>query len=182
MAIDKEKEILITNRSNGLVCYNVPDLNISRVFEYKETKKVSYEELRCLSQQAGGRELIYNFLYIPDSKVLEELLNVKEEPEYWLREADIPTWINSCSVDAFKDALSFAPQGIIDLIKKYAISLPVNSANKREAMKEMLNFDVDRAIENNKIANEDEEKKDTAAAEAITKRRTRPNYKVIETK
>ena len=34
-----------------------------------------------------------------------------------LKEAQIPTWINSCSLDEFKDALDFAPEGIKELIK-----------------------------------------------------------------
>lgn len=66
--------------------------------------------------------------------------------------------MDSCSLDEFKDALDFAPDGTKDLIKKYAIEKPLNDHSKRVAIKEQLGFDVDKAIENN---GPDEEEKKT---------------------
>lgn len=180
MAIDN-REVLVTNRSNGLVCYRIPDLNVNRTFNNRETKRIPYEELRILAQQAGGRELIYNFLYVQDKEILEEALNVKEEPEYWLTEEKIPTWINSCSIEEFKDALDFAPEGVKDLIKKFAVSVPLNASDKREAIKEQLDFDVTKVIENG-LDTSDGASNAPVSGKIPPKRRAKPTYKVTETK
>ena len=64
--------------------------------------------------------------------------------------------MNTCSLDEFKDALQFAPQGVLDLIKKYAVSQPFNDMAKRIAIKDALQFDVTLAITNNEKSGEDE--------------------------
>ena len=54
--------------------------------------------------------------------------------------------MESCSIDEFKDALDFAPNGTKDLIKQYAVSKPLNDYDKREAIKAQLGLDVSKAI------------------------------------
>lgn len=176
---NKDTILQVTNRSNGIVIYSVPDMHVSREFNRKETKKIPYGELLALAQQPGGRELIYNYLFVQNAEALESALNIKEQPEYWLKESDIPKWINSCSLNEFKDALDFAPEGIISLIKKYAVEVPLNAADKREALKEQLKFDVDKAIINASVETEDG--KTVAPGQQIeaTKRRSNPTYKKI---
>jgi hypothetical protein len=143
-----ENTCTVTNRSSGLVIYNVPELNVRREFYPKEVKKnIPVTEIEKVAAQPGGRELLYNYLFVEDKEVIHEVVNVEEEPEYWLKEEDIPNWMNTCTLDAFKDALDFAPQGVLDLIKSYAISLPLNDFAKRQAIKEQLNFDVTKALE-----------------------------------
>lgn len=174
MATDMNKLIVVTNRSDGMVLYEVPDLGTKREFNCKETKQIPYKELVSLAQQPGGRELIYNFLLVQDAAALESALNVEEQPEYWLTEEKIPSWMNSCSLSEFQDALDFAPEGVKELIKKYAISMPLNAADKRAAIKEQLQFDIDKAIEN--------AKDDAVAAAAPTPkvvRRSQPKYNVV---
>jgi len=65
--------------------------------------------------------------------------------------------MDTCSLDEFKDALDFAPEGTKDLIKKYAVEKPLNDFSKREAIKDQLGFDVSKALEN--IQPDEEEKK-----------------------
>lgn len=176
------KKVDVTNRSNGYVFYSIPEMNIHREFFKKETKKIPYSEIDALSQQPGGRELIYNYLFIKDGDVLHDALNVNEEPEYWLTEEKIPTWINTCTIEEFKDALDFAPEGVIDLIKKYAVSVPLNASDKREAMLTQLKYDVTKAIEINKESEAAEDENSVPVGESATKRRSQPTYKVIEKK
>lgn len=174
MAVDMNTLIAVTNRSDGMVLYEVPDLGTKREFNCKETKQIPYKELVSLAQQPGGRELIYNFLFVQDGEALEKALNVEEQPEYWLTEEKIPSWMNSCSLSEFQDALDFAPEGVKDLIKKYAISMPLNAADKRAAIKEQLKFDIDRAIENAK----DDDAVTVAPAPKVV-RRSQPKYNVV---
>lgn len=150
----------VTNKSAGVVSYTIPDMHLTRIYEANETKKnITVQELESVSQQAGGRMLLYNYLMVDDPDIANYLFN-DVAPEYWLKEADIPNWIESCSVDEFKDALDFAPLGIKDLIKKYAVSLPLKNFDKREAIKIQLGFDVTKAIE---LTQEDQKTTDTTA-------------------
>lgn len=162
----------VTNKSAGFVIYNIPELGVRREFAPHETKHIKVDELDSLSMMGGGKELIYNYLFINDDEVLHHLLNKDVEPEYYLTEAQIPSWMESCSIDEFKDALDFAPNGTKDLIKQYAVSKPLNDYDKREAIKVQLGFDVSKAIENMK-PNEDEKKAEKAiSTPAATGRRS----------
>lgn len=139
----------VTNKSSGRVVYLIREDNIRRVFYPGEVKRnVEVAELEKLVQQPGGLSLLYNRLFIDDVEVLRHLINAEETPEYWLRENNISQWMEQCSLDEFKDALDFAPEGTKDLIKQYAVSLPLNDYAKRQAIKEQLNFDVTAAVEN----------------------------------
>jgi hypothetical protein len=139
----------VTNKSSGRVVYQIKEEGLRRVFYPRETKKnIAVSELEKLAQQPGGLVIIYNYLQIDDKEVLRYLINGEEAPEYWISEEDLPNWMNTCSLDAFKDALDFAPEGTKDLIKQYAVSMPLNDYSKRIAIKEQLGFDVTTVIEN----------------------------------
>lgn len=150
-----ETIVSVTNRSNGTVVYRIPERHIRREFNRKETKRVPYQEILEVVAQPGGRELIYNFLLVNNAEALREALNVKEEPEYWLTEDKIAgDWMEKSTLDEFKDALDFAPEGVKALIKRYAVSKPLNDVAKRQALLEQLNFDVTKAIANDMIDKE----------------------------
>lgn len=165
-----EKTVNVTNRSNGSVVYRIPELNLRREFFPKETKIIETSEIDALVSQPGGRELIYDYLIVSDKEVLRTTLNVKEEPEYWLTEENIPRWMITCPLDEFKDALDFAPDGVKDLIIKFAVDMPLNDVSKREAIKTQLKFDVTKTLENLKA--EATADGDTAPAASGNRRRT----------
>ncbi len=138
----------VTNKSGGHVVYKVPEKSIRRDFNARETKRnIPVEELEMLAAQQGGRELIYNYLMIDDEEILRYVINAEPAPEYFIKEADLPNWMNTCSLAEFQDALDFAPEGTKDLIKKYAVDLKLNDYAKRQALKEQLHFDVSKALE-----------------------------------
>ena len=98
-------------------------------------------------------------------------------------EEQIVDLIKNGSLDAFLDCLDYAPVGVIDLLKKYAVSLPMNDIKKRQALKEKTGFDVDVAIKNAEAEkaedNGAEDNKITPVAAAPTGRRATTNYKVV---
>lgn len=155
-----QKECSVTNKSAGTVIYNIPELKVRREFAPHETKHLNVAELDALAMMAGGKELIYNYLFVNDEEVIRHLINGEVVPEYYLTEEQIPSWMDTCSLDEFKDALDFAPAGTKDLIKKYAVEKPLNDFSKREAIKTQLGFDVTRVLEN--IQPDPEEKKPVA--------------------
>ena len=173
----------VKNRSAGVVLYNIPEDNINRRFAPGETKRISYEELMHLSYTAGGRELMANFLQIQSEGVLQSL-GIKTEPEYNMSEQQIIELLKTGSLEAFLDCLDFAPIGVIELVKQYAVSLPLTDYEKRKALEAKTGFSVDKAIENSGMEpDKKEEEKLKASIETPSNgRRTNTNYKVIEKK
>ena len=136
----------VKNRSAGMVVYKIPEDGIRREFAPGETKKISFKELEKLSYQSGGRALMTNFLQIYDEKVTQEL-NIHTENEYYMSEEQIKELLVSGSLAAFLDCLDYAPIGVIDLIKKFAVALPLNDVEKRQALLAKTGFDVSKALE-----------------------------------
>ncbi len=163
-----KKTCSLINKSGGRVVYNIkdPDCYVRReIYPGQKIPNVKVFELEKLVQQPGGLKLFYNYLQIDDEEILQYLLNGGHEPtEYWLTEKQIPTWINTCSVDEFKDALDFAPQGTKDLIKQYSVSVPLKDYEKRQAVLDQLGFNVTAAIESQKT---EDEQKEEAKEKAI---------------
>ena len=122
----------VKNRSSSVVVYRIPETNLRREFEPGEIKRVSFGELEKLTYQPGGRELLENFLQILEEEVTTDL-NVHREIEYDMSEAQVRDLLLSGSLDAFLDALDFAPIGVIDLIKTMSVQLPLTDLNKRRA-------------------------------------------------
>ena len=177
----------VKNRSASVVVYNIPEDGIRRSFAPGETKKISYQELEKLTYQAGGMNILTRFLQVQSDDVIKSF-NMKVEPEYYMSEKDVAALITTGSLDAFLDALDFAPTGIIDLIKKFSVSIPLVDVNKREALKKKTGFDVEVALRNIRAEQEDDEKRsidDEAAPkrrvqpEAPAGRRTAPKYNVV---
>ena len=177
----------VKNRSSSVVVYRIPETNLRREFQPGETKKIPFGELEKLTYQPGGHTLLEEFLQIVDEAVTDNL-NVHREVEYDMSETQIRDLLTHGSLDAFLDALDFAPIGVIDLIKTMSVSLPLEDYNKRKALLEKTGFDVDKAVANLQ-AEKAEEK--TAATESAapterrvkpavqTGRRTAPNHKVV---
>ena len=88
-------------------------------------------------------------------------------PEYWYDENDIKTILQGNNIELFEDAMDYAPEGMIDLIKDLAVSLPVTDNRKLEIIKKKTGFDAYKAQEYSK-----EEIKPTT--NEVTGRRTAP--------
>lgn len=155
--LDDKTIVKVKNRENGYVGYSIPDLNnLRREFAPGEVKNITFEELKKLSWQPGGKNLLQNFLLIQDNdEAIAEILN-NVEPEYYYTEEDVKKVLLEGSLDALKDCIDYAPNGVRDLIKKYAVELRLNDIQKREAIKKMMGFDVDSAIMVNDATTEPE--------------------------
>lgn len=177
----------VKNRSSSIVVYKIPETNLRREFAPGETKRIPFAELEKLTYQAGGRELLENFLQIVENEVTDNL-NVHRELEYDMSEEQVRNLLLYDSLDAFLDALDFAPMGVQDLIKVMAVKLPLTDLNKRKALKDKTGFDVDKAlihIEEEKSEEKAEPAKNTTRRvkpkeEATQGRRTTPNYNVTK--
>lgn len=181
--------VSVKNRSRATVAYSIPEMRVRRVFTPGEVKKISEEELTALSYQPGGPAMLQRNLQILDKRVAEEVTpNI--EPEYWMDDQNVIDLLNDNSknaVDKLLDLLDFAPAGVKDLVKKYAVELPVQDVRKRAAIKDKLGFDIDMVLIHNRQAQEEEgnveqeaPKRRVRVEEPENARRTTPQYKVIK--
>lgn len=147
MAIDKNKLIKVTNRFSGIVGYDVQDMPIPhRNFQPGETKEITFEELEKVAASTAGRKVLADYLIIKDYEAAKELLP-DIEPEYYYTEQDVKRLLETPNnYDAFLDCLDFAPDGVIDLIKKNAVDLEIPDLVKRRYIQEKTGFNVDAAI------------------------------------
>ena len=183
---------IVKNRSASMVGYTIPEDGIRREFMPGESRRLPYSELVKLSFRPGGRELMTNFLQIESEEATNDL-NIRREPEYNMSEEQIVELITTGSLDAFLDCLDFAPIGVIDLLKKFSVSVPLTDYAKRVALKKKTGFDVDVAIKN--LVSEKEEENEAAESASTQGRRvtipsgsTTPgrrssgnNYKIVKT-
>lgn len=185
--IKEETKFNVKNRSASTVVYRIPESNLRREFAPGETKQIPFGELEKLTYQQGGREMLEQFLQIVDEAATSDL-NVHREVEYDMSEAQVRDLLLGGSLEAFLDALDFAPIGVIDLIKSMSVTLPLTDLNKRKALKDKTGFDVDKALVH--IEEEKAEQGEGGIApvkerrvrtEAPTGgRRTTSNYKVVK--
>ena len=161
----------VKNRSSSVVVYKIPETNLRREFAPGETKRVPFGELEKLSYQEGAGALLENFLPILEEAVTTDSI-LKREIEYNMSEAEVAELLRTGSLDAFLDALDFAPIGVIDLIKSLAVQLPLTDIDKRKALKQKTGFDVDKALIH--IEEEKAEEKAPAAAPTASGRRVQP--------
>ena len=180
----------VKNRGASTVVYKIPDKGIRREFKPGQIMQISSEELEELTFQPGGTLILSQFLQIMDLDGIQAA-RIKTEPEYHMSEQDVAKLIMNGSLDAFLDALDFAPIGVIDLIKKLSISIPIVDIQKRNSLKEKTGFDVEAALKHQEEDTEDDQKtilktnnngeRRVQPEAAPAGRRTTPKYNIIKT-
>lgn len=151
--LNNSDKIRVENRANAIVCYRVPESKIIRRFVAGETKEIEMGELRQAIQIPGTYRLIESNLIIHNKEAVAELLP-NAEPEYFYDRNDVDFLLEQGTLDQLKDALDFAPDGVIDLIKERAVSNELNDMRKREAILQATKFNVTKAIEIRRQATE----------------------------
>ena len=166
----KDSELVVVrNRNNGTTGYKIYDTGVRRRFAVGETKKIPLEELKSLQYTPGGDYILKNLLIVENRGALEDL-NMEVEPEYFYTEAKIKELLYSSDMDAFLDFLDFAPAGAIEIAKQIAVEEKIPDSRKREAITKKTGFNIDNAINVNKMLEEDDEK-EKAKKEASAKER-----------
>lgn len=178
----------VKNRSAGVAVYKIPELGIRRSFAPGEVKQISAEELEKLTYQPGGMAMLAGFLQIMDQAGIKQV-GLNPQPEYHMSEQDIAKLMVSGSLDEFLDCLDFAPPGVIDLVKKLSVSLPLSDFQKKNALKAKTGFDCDAALKHVMEEKEDDDQETilkTSGERRVKKeeevpagRRTAPKYNVV---
>ena len=151
--------VVVRNRNNGTTVYVLPDRHIIREFAPRESKRIPLEELKALQWVPGGAYTLDNLLIVENQEALNEL-NMNVEPEYFYTEAKIKELLTGLdNMDAFLDFLDFATEGAIEIAKEIAVKERIPDSRKREALSKKTGFNIDSAINVNRVLEEEEEKK-----------------------
>lgn len=164
--------VTVKNRNNGYTSYILPN-GVKRSFTIGQTRKIDLEELRELKDCDGGEYILKNYLIINDKAALD-YLDLNPEPEYFYTEVEINKLLSEGSLDQLDDALTYAPAGVIDLIKDIAIKTELPDMRKRKLIFEKTGFSVDNAIKVNEILSIDETSTEEAAPAETSKRKAAP--------
>lgn len=162
----------VRNLVDHKVVYKLPEDNIRREFQGFEVKKISAGELRKLNYTYGGRVLLTQFLNVGNDDLASEFGVDSDAIEYKWTESDVDRVLLEGSVDELLDALDFAPEGIIELIKDRAVFLKIPDMNKRKIISEKTGFDID-----NTVKMVDELEKDSVKEEKPATKTRRTNKK-----
>ena len=189
--MENKKIVEVKNRDSGYVGYSIRDLGIWRNFAPGEIKRIPLEELESLQYAPGGEYTLKHLLMINDKDALSAL-NITTEPEYFYTEAEVKELLAKGSLDQLKDCLDFAPEGVIELIKKIAVETELPDTLKRAAISKRTGFNIDNAIMVNKVMDIPVEEKTeekvrrsapiTTAEETKSRRANLPKYNVVNVK
>jgi hypothetical protein len=171
--MDDKTLISVRNRNIGSTGYSL-DNGFRRNFAPNEVKKIPFDELRQLSFVPGGEDIIRDCLVIENQEALDAL-NLGVEPEYFYSPEDVKKILFEGSLDQLEDTLNFAPDGIIEMIKKIAVESEIPDTRKREMITKKTGFSIDNAIMVNKVMAEGqpEESKNEAPVRKSTPLKTR---------
>ena len=192
--VSKKNVVPVRNRNKGTTCYTLDD-GMKRIFSPGHTRNIDINELRELLMAPGGEYALKNFFIVKDKTALEAL-EIETEPEYFYTEAEIKKLLTTGSLDQLEDCLNFAPEGVIEIVKSMSVEMKLPDTRKRELITKKTGFNIENAINVNKILNEDTENSDEKnqkperkakaieTAEPISSRKAEPvtasKYKVIK--
>ena len=190
--MENKKIVEVRNRDSGYVGYSIRDLGIWRNFAPGEVKRIPLQELESLQYAPGGEYTLKHLLMINDKDALS-VLNITTEPEYFYTEAEVKELLTKGTLDQLKDCLDFAPEGVIELIKKVAVETELPDTLKRAAITKRTGFNIDNAIIVNRVMDEpvaeeknEEKVRRTApiltSEETKTRRTNLPKYNVVNIK
>ena len=169
MTVTDNTLIEVQNITDHTVIYHSAD-GKRRSFPAQAIAKIPAEELRSLHYTKGGYYLLHNALSVKNRELATEFGISSDvfEHEYNWTEKNVETVLLYGSLDAVKDALDFAPAGIIDMMISKAVELRINDIAKRDAITKATGRDITKMIDNIMQSEKDNE---PAAAEAPKTRR-----------
>lgn len=171
--VEDDELITVENMTNVQVGYILPTSNVTRRFIPKVKMRIAASELRELSYQSGGLDLLQNYLRVNNEELAAEFGVSADsfENEYNWTEADVDNCLLNAELDVLLDALDFAPEGIVEALKNRAVELEISDNQKLKAIGEKTNSDLSVIIKN-KHAYDNVSASDGTSEKKTTTRRT----------
>lgn len=164
-----ENTVNVKNRSARTVHYHIEETGVRRTWTPREVKRnIPVAELETALYTPGVESLFEKYLVVSDPEVCD-YLGLEVEPEYFYDEKEVKHLLTKGSLEQLLDCLDFAPTGVIQLIKEWAVKTNLNDVRKRDAIKSAIGFDVSAAISNAQYSEEE-----IAQEDSSPKRRSNP--------
>ena len=173
--VEDDELITVENMTNVQVGYILPTSNVTRRFIPKVKMKIAASELRELSYQSGGLDLLQNYLRVNNEELAAEFGVSADsfENEYNWTEADVDNCLLNAELDVLLDALDFAPEGIVEALKNRAVELEISDNQKLKAIGEKTNSDLSVIIKNKHAYDNVSASDGTSEKKATTRRTTK---------
>ena len=148
MSVPDSTQVKVRNMVDYTVGYRIEEDNVRRQFSPHEIKTVTAGELRKLDYTRGGHVLLTSYLAVQNKSLAEEF-GIEEDVfsnEYNWDAARVDEVLLSEPIEILQDAMDFAPEGILQLIKDRAIALRLDSMDKRKVISDGMNIDLNNMI------------------------------------
>ena len=148
MSVPDSTQVKVRNMVDYTVGYRIEEDNVRRQFSPHEVKTVTAGELRKLDYTRGGHVLLTSYLAVQNKSLAEEF-GIEEDVfsnEYNWDAARVDEVLLSEPIEILQDAMDFAPEGILQLIKDRAIALRLDSMDKRKVISDGMNIDLNNMI------------------------------------
>lgn len=189
-----DRKIKVYNRTGGSLAYNIEALRTIRHWPKPgDYLNIGIDELIELKTVPGGMYILEHCVKIDDDEALKAIFDDRDvEPEYKYGVEEVDYLLYEGTLEQLLDALDYAPEGVLDLIKTRSKNKLPNTTAKVSAINEKFGFDLNKVVELAKsVAQDDEEKEEVVSARRATpvqtekdkgRRTTPPVYKVVEKK
>lgn len=156
---------------------NEGNLNVHREFRpmtdgKMDIKYIPFEELFYLNNAPGGREIIFEKLYIKDPLVREalDLPTIEEAPEFGYTKEDVKKVLLEGTDDEVLDMYDFGPERMAEITKSLLVELDNISYSRLQLLEKIFHWNnITRMIENWKDLEEEKPKQQTHGRRSLIK-------------
>lgn len=185
--MDLTRKIPVQSRAKSQVVYKIDSLRVERLWSKTgDIINIPIDELIELATVSGGKKMLEDYLLIEDKEALSVIFDHELAPEYSYKEAELDFILHKGTNEQLLDALDYAPQGALDLIKIMAIQNKPDTTIKIEAINKKFGINLNTIIKNAEIeeafVEEEIPTRRTAPVEISAKPSSTPKYKVVEKK
>lgn len=186
--MDLTRKVAVRSRARGVVNYKIDSLRVKRIWQKSgDIINIPIDELIELTTIRGGQRLLDKYLVIEDKEALKLIYDYELAPEYSYGEAEIDFLLHAGTNEQLFDALDYAPQGALDLIRIMAIKNKPDTILKLEAINNKFGINLNTIIKNSEADTDSQEVEETpirrsAPVELSTDSKSTSKYKVIDKK
>lgn len=143
--MNKNMEVVVVNRKQGGLTVIIPDLNVRKRFAKTGAfSTMTVGELEALKVTPGGERVLKEYLKIEDAEVANHILDGQVEAEYNYGEKEIDFLLYKATTEQLLDALDFAPEGVLEIIRAKAIEEWPNTTAKLVAINEKFSISLEK--------------------------------------
>lgn len=187
---DLTRKVPVRSRARGKVVYIIDALRVRRVWEKPgDVINISIDELVELRTVKGGQTLLDKYLVVEDDEAITMLYDYELPPEYKYGEAEIDYLLHAGTNEQLFDALDYAPEGVLQMIRAMAIKNKPDTTAKVEAINKKFNIDLLTVIKNAEDNGDSDNNSETTQARRSApvelspeQKKSTSKYKVVDKK